>query len=149
MAHFVKQRMLNYLANLVNEKQSKLSSIIYNLLKNVHDRGEYQSKWLSCISDNLNGLGVGFLWNSQEFSTNWFKHTISQIFKDTSVQNLRSAITESGHCQTDRTRKCNMDLEPYLTLFDKKYAIPLSKFRAGNNKLPMSDFVFYVLTENW
>ena len=33
MAHFVKQRMLNYWANLVNRKQSKLSSIVYSLFK--------------------------------------------------------------------------------------------------------------------
>ena len=137
MAHFVKQRMLNYWANLVNGKQSKLSSTVYNLLKNLHDQGVYQSKWLSCISDNLNEMGIGYLWNSQEFSTNWFKHTISQISKDTSVQNLRSAIIESGHCQTYKTLKCNMDFEPYLTMLDKKYAIPLCKFRTGNNKLPI------------
>ena len=137
MAHFIKQRMLNYWANLVNGKQSKLSFIVYSLLKNVYDQGEYQSKWLSCISDNLNGMGLGYLWNAQEFSTNWFKHTISQISKDTSVQNLRSDITESGHCQTYRTLKCYMEFEPYLTLLDKKCAILLCKFYAGNNKLPI------------
>ena len=135
--YFIKQRMLNYWANLVNGKQSKFSFIVYSLLKDLYDQGEYQSKWLSCISDNLNGMGLGYLWNAQEFSTNWFKHTINQISKDTSVQNLRSDITESGHCQTYRTLKCNMELEPYLTLLDKKYAIPLCKFRAGNNKLPI------------
>ena len=137
MAHFVKQRMLNYWANLVNGKQSKLSSIVYSLLKNLHDWGEYQSKWLSCIYDNLNGMGMGYLWHSQEISTNWFKHSINQISKDASVQNLRSVITESGDCQTYRTLKCNMDFKPFLTLLDKKYAIPLCKFCAGNNKLPI------------
>ena len=54
-----------------------------------------------------------------------FKHLVSQISKDSSVQNLRSAITKSGHCQIYRTLKCNMDFEPYLTLLDKKYATPL------------------------
>ena len=139
------------------ENRANFPPLYTVLFKNVYDQGEYQSKWLSCISDNLNGMGLGYLWNSQEFSTNWFKHTISQISKDTSVQNLRSDITESDHCQTYRTLKCNMEFEPYLTLLEKKYAIPLCKFCAGNSPLSvaaiktpleMNAFVFYDLIEN-
>ena len=138
MMHYVTQRVLNFWAHTVNGKQCKISSLLYRMLKVAHDQGTHTSKWMTFVQDNLNKAGLGYLWNQEQFNTNWFKHRISQVSSDTNKQDWRSAVDQSGQCQTYKQIKTNLEIEPYLTLLTKKKALSLRKFRTGNHYLPIT-----------
>ena len=100
MMHYVTQKVLNFWAHTVNGKECKISSMLYRMLKVAHDQGTHTSKWMTSVQDNLNKAGLGYLWNQEQFNPDWFKHRISQVSSDTKKQDWRSAVDQSGQCQT-------------------------------------------------
>ena len=138
MEHLIKQRMLNFWANLINGKQSKISYQIYRMARILYDQGTYKSKWLSCIHSNLNKTGLGYIWNLDQFNVNWFKHSLGMVCKDTSTQTWLASVHENNLCSNYKQYKTTLTIEPYLTLLEKKHAINICKFRTGNHRLPIT-----------
>ena len=116
MEHLIKQRMLNFWANLVNGKQSKISYQIYRMVRILYDQETYKSKWLSCIHSNLNKTGLGYIWNLDQFNVNWFKHSLGMVCKDTSTQTWLASVHENNLCSNYKQYKTTLTIEPYLTL---------------------------------
>jgi hypothetical protein len=136
--YIVKGRMLNFWARIVQGKQSKISHLVYNILLSQYESGEFKSVWLSEIHSNLNSLGLTNIWIQQNpVDILWFKHTIKQLINDSVHQNWRSALEDSGWCRCYKVMKTELKLEPYLTILKPKHAIPLSRFRASNHRLPI------------
>ncbi len=134
----VQQRMLNFWERTVLGKQDKISFKIYKILLAKYESKEYQSPWLSKIHNILNGLGLGDIWLSQNpGNIIWFKHIVKQKVIDASTQNWYSRINESGWCRCYRVLKGEVKLDPYITVLEPKYAIPLCKFRTAIHKLPI------------
>lgn len=138
MGTAVKERMLNFWSGLVNGKESKISYTMYSIFKNLYDQGIFKSKWIEAIHNNLNDLGLSYLWYKTEFNRTWFKHTISRISRDIATQTWLAKTNESGLCSTYKLFKKELKIEPYLTKLDKIDALYLCKFRTGNHRLPIT-----------
>ena len=136
--HHVNQRMLNYWARLVNGSSDKLSFSVYLVVKRLYDVGTYKSRWLDKIHSELDNLGLSEFWHKDQFDQNWFKRKISLTSQDQQRQNWLEAVANSSHCRTYRLLKTELKLEPYLYEMDKRYSVPLCRFRAGNHKLPIT-----------
>ena len=50
---YIKSRMVGFLLSIVNEKESKLSKFLYQIMLKEHEKGSYNSKWIRCINDIL------------------------------------------------------------------------------------------------
>lgn len=131
--------MFNFWLKLVTNESNKLSSILYRSIKQKFDNGSFQSKWLENIKETLEQLDLGHVWNITPNNIDMyglkkeFEHRLHRFYK---IQWL-SEIELSGACSTYNIFKSKLELEPYLTLLDRKYSIPISKFRSNNHKLPI------------
>ena len=135
----VHQRMLTYWARLLKGDQGKISKIIYDLLRKVHCTNDFHSKWTGKVESILNNMGFGETWLADEIrdSSSQFSGKVKRRLSDMHQQNWHSETHNSGHCVTYRILKNELSLEQYLITVDKKSAITLCKFRAGNSKIPI------------
>ena len=90
------------------------------------------------IHTELNNLGLSAFWFKDQFDRNWFKRKISLTSQDQQRQNWLETVANSSHCRVYRLLKTRLRLEPYLQDLDKRYSVPLCRFRAGNHKLPIT-----------
>ena len=135
----IKQRMLNFWARLISGKTSKLAHIVLMSQKYQHDVGTYKPKWLVCIKDMLDQIGLSYVWNAdpENIDTASLKSLFKEKVNDIELQNWHSKINTYSHCVNYRIFKSKLHLEDYLTLLDPKNAISLCRFRCGNHKLPI------------
>ena len=80
---------------------------------------------LLCIYSNMNKTGLG----QDQFNVNRFKHTLNQICKDRLIQTWLSRMCENSLWSNYKQSKTSLNLEPVLTLLEKKHAIIVCKFR--------------------
>ena len=60
---YIKQRMLNFWINVSTGKATKISTILYNYVKNKVDKDESQSKWFVYIKNTLHDIDLGKHWD--------------------------------------------------------------------------------------
>jgi hypothetical protein len=123
----VNERMVNFWFKLVNSKSSKLSNMIYILIKSIHDKGIYQSPWLLKIKAILDNAGLSYVWdhNSVVISGAWLKSNVSQKLSDIFNQNWSEQIDNNGQCTNYRIFKKTLQFEKYITALDSCDRIPL------------------------
>ena len=138
LQYHITQRMLNYWARLVNGKDSKICHTVYKIIKKSFDAGTIQSRWLSKMKNALDNLGLTYLWEADSFNPQWFKSIISVIGLDQQRQSWHDALANSSLCRSYNIFKGELKLQPYLLELDKKYRVPLSRFRSGNHRLPIT-----------
>ena len=54
----IENRMINFWIHLIEGKQSKLSNIMFRLMKSLHDTGNFKSKWTLTIKSISDGCGL-------------------------------------------------------------------------------------------
>ena len=133
----IENRMINFWCKIITGKNSKISNIIYRLLKSLYDKEVYKSPWLSKIKEILDNAGLSYLWQSNTINPYWLKRTINQNLSDSFKQNWNEETQSSSQCLNYRIFKKSFKLEKYLTLLDSNDRITLCKFRCGNHKLPI------------
>ena len=135
----IKQRMVNFWARLITGKSSKISSILFHILKNKSDSGSTILPWLTKITSTINGCGLGYILDTPPEHLN--PPLVKAIVKDRvcamESQDWHASILDSGYCSTYRTFKSSLDFEKYLTILSSKEAINLCRFRCGNHSLPI------------
>ncbi len=129
--------MLNFWVRLTTSKTTKLSLALYQNIKYLHDKGEYDSKWLICIKSTLDQLQMSHLWNAPpaDLIPSTLKAEFEQKLQIIYGQQWLTEIQNSSAFDSYNIYKTTLNLEPYLTMLEPKYAIPMCKFRANNHQL--------------
>ena len=135
----IKQRMVNFWTRLTTGKSSKISHILFQLVKIKHDEGSFNSHWWASINKTINECGLGNLLNvpTDILNPNYTKAIIKDRIDSNENQEWHSEVMESGHYTTYKIIKHTLRFEKSLTTLGHKKAVDLTRFRCGNHKLPI------------
>ena len=114
ISHHLKARMVNFYMRLVNGKHSKLSYIMYRLLRTKHSQQpHYESVWVSCIANIFSNLGMNDIWEFEGhgFSSDYVKQAVKLRIRDISIQELSSDMADHYFCDFYRHIKPNFGRE--------------------------------------
>ena len=135
----VGMRMVNFWCRLLVGKQTKLSCMMYKLMKVMHESDEisFRSKWITKVKGLLDMSGLGNVWLEQEHvNVNWLKSALELRLRDIDKQNWHGEVQENSQCVIYRIFKENLEFEPYLTQLSDNDRINLCKFRCSSHRLP-------------
>ena len=139
LSRLVETRMINFWCRILTGKQTKLSCMLYKLVKVLHDdvNSVFYSKWITKIRSILDSCGFGNMWSQQEYlNTTWLKLALELRLKDMDKQDWHREIFENSQCINYRIFKDVHTLEPYLVQLNEKDRMYLCKFRCGSHHLP-------------
>ena len=134
----VKEQMVNFWSRLVTSKQSKISYIMYRVVKLLHDRDDipFQSDWIGNVKNIWYESGFTFVWLQQEtVNPKWLKGVIHKRLADFNRQKWHNEMNVNSHCESYQMLKDNLRCEPYITLLITRQRITLYKFRCGNTNI--------------
>ena len=150
LLHIINKHIISFWIKISEGKTLKYTTILYSLVYKLHISGNYYFKWVENVKDILDSCNFHGLWRGQ---LQYHKQGISkQIQKSNICYNLhcvavekwKSELATNQYSFIYRMFKENLKFESYLTI--PKPSIyqraSLSKFRTGNNKLPISKFKF-------
>ena len=140
VANLVHNRMISFWIKVSEGKASKLSSLIYRLVYNLHLNNMYDSPWLMKIKTLLCNSGNPSFWfNQDQYSSKQsMKIILSKQFEDQYVQQWNLEINRNRKCTIYRIFKETHGFEKYLTKLNFVERKALCKFRTGNHRLPIS-----------
>ena len=139
LSNIVATRIIGFWCRLLSGKQSKLSCMMFKLMKSMHEDVEcsFTSKWVANIIDLLDKYGLSHIWLEQkQVNVNWVKLVFEQRIRDTIKQNWHNEVQNNSQCINYRIVKDNLDFESYLRKLNCNDRINLCKFRCGNHHLP-------------
>ena len=118
----------------------------------MNERNVYQSSYLKCVKDTLNGLGLSNYWISQRNTVKpalpFFKRQINQRLRDQYQQEWHAELNSNELFYNYRMYKQNFQYEEYLNLLPENLAINFMKFRLLNHKLPIQKGRFLGIERN-
>ena len=98
-------RTLSFWSMLVTGKQSKLSFIMYCLVK-LDENNIYTSEWIRFIRNTLNECGLSYIWSQQDsVNPEWLKKRVNQILNDQYYQKWLADIHQSPKCLFTKQQK--------------------------------------------
>ena len=125
----IKQRMVNFWARLMTGKSSKISSILFQILKTKCDTGSTISPWLTKITSTINESGLGYLLDTPPEHLN--PPLVKAIIKDRvcaiEKQDWHSSILDSSYCATYKTFKPFLTSNAKIVIYVTMAAIPSFK----------------------
>ena len=145
----IKERMVNFWMRLHYGKQSKLSVILFKVLKGMHDDqlSSYKSEWFNFVKNVFDSTGFNNLWyeapivlTQNNFPSNypvWLKKSLNLRLNDLFKQDWYSQLQSNRNCTNYRLFKDDHCFENYLTSLSDVDRIDLSKFRCRSIKLPV------------
>jgi hypothetical protein len=135
---FVNTRIVCYWGRLLTGPQTKLSAIMYKLMRRMSTDPTCCFPWLENIKSILNNCGMSYIWETESFpNLGWLKCSVLQKTKDQFIQTWSSKILESSKCLNYRIFKDSFSLEPYLLSLPDKLRKNYTKFRCRNTRLPI------------
>ena len=133
----LKLRILNFWTKLL-VNNNKLSGKLYQLLLNMHNLGECNSKWILFVKSILDNAGLSYVWNNHiVLSKMDIKMYVKQILQDQFIQKWYSDIENSSRGQFYMMFKRDFGLEKYLTVLKKNRRKQISLLRCSNVKFPI------------
>ena len=139
LASTIEKRMVNFWARVCQGKASKLSNIMYRLLRQLHDHTDYKSKWITKVENILVKCGMRNIWLSpQSVSRDWLKRSVERKLQDLDMQKWRSEVERNRLCTNYKLYKNVVGLERYILVLDPLLRNSLCKYRCGNHNLPIS-----------
>ena len=79
----VKLRMIFFWSRLI-QSESKLSSILYNLMLSLYEQNQQTFKWIKCVESIFNEVGLRYIFQNQ---VGYFdKNMVKQILRDQFIQ---------------------------------------------------------------
>ncbi len=117
-------------------------------MRELLEKGEYKSEWISHIRNTLNQLQLNTLWNipPDYLSPKTLKNLFDENLKWFYCNQWMMQIENYSACDSYSTFKIKLKVEPNLILLEPKYAIPLCKFRTNNLRLPIVTVRFTKMT---
>jgi hypothetical protein len=92
----VNNRMLNFWLRIAQDKECKLSNIMYRLLRKLHDTGEFSSNWICKIKTILDECGLSNIWqNCSGINKTWFKNCVNLKICDIEQQLMLEEINSN------------------------------------------------------
>lgn len=134
-----KTRALSFWARLITTAETKISSMMYHLLYNMHVSGFYHNSWILFIEKTLNDCGFSGIWNEQRVcnSVEAFKIMVINRLHDQFIQQWGNNVFNNNKCINYRIFRDNFGLEDYLVSLPMLYKRVFTKFRCRNNKFPV------------
>ena len=115
----IKLRMLNFWVRLLTN-QTKLSSMLYQLLYNMQINEVCNFKWLNYVQSIFDDVGLSYVWNNQfVLSSTDIKVLVRQILCDQFIQKWHVDMGNSSRGIFYASHKRNLDLK--YTYWNKKY----------------------------
>ncbi len=144
LERYVKTRMLNFWVNVCTGKSTKFSTVMYKFMKGKFDKNEVDFKWFKCIKETLNDIGLDHILNGNIendlfctfLQSDDFKKKINNGMTHYYSEMWEKVLESSDSYNFYHTFKKELVLESYLIDIEPRYAIPLTKFRCENHKLP-------------
>ena len=148
IVNVIHRRMLNYWLRLKQGNPNKICAIMFQLMKKLYNNDILKSKWCIKIREVIDNLGFSYIWDldGEDINTNLFKRTVKQKMNDISTQNWIANLEGNSLCTNYRLLKTNFCFEEYLYLEDQ-IRIPITKYRCGSHRLPISNRRFDPLDE--
>lgn len=119
-------------------KNTKLSYVMHNCLLQLHRSGMYISPWLECIRNICIECVMVGVWITQTVNNpEWFGKAVQHKLRDLWTTKWYGNVTTRGICNTYKLYKQVYGMEEYLLKLTTNNRLHLSKFRTGNNRLPI------------
>ena len=141
LSSVVEKRMVNFWARLITCNKSKLSCVMYKLLRQLHDKGIFESSWIVKVKGILDKCGMSNIWLDSNIVLNiqWIKSSVGLRLDDIAQQNWCEEVNRNRLCTNYRIFKQVSTFEPYLNKLDFTDRTSLCKFRCGNHRLPVAN----------
>ena len=136
----IHMRMLNFWIKIVTGKKTKLSFIMYQLMKKMHDEGIFKCKWITKVKGIIDSTGFSHVWhNINDINIRKFKKDIQLRLQDMARQDWSSEVHRNSLCTNYRLIKDTLELEQPLLTLNFQDRVSLTKFRCSNHNLPVSN----------
>ena len=139
-------RMISFWGRLSSDRSKKISTMIYNLTKQMHVNGNAEFKWLSHIKSMLDNLGLSYIWRMDGITQQTLR-TVKQRLSDEHTQKLYSDVSENPLCVSYRIFKNDANLEEYLYKLNNKERVLITRLRCGSHSFPVSNQRYLPLDE--
>ena len=124
--------------NSLLSDEAKLSSIMYRLMLNLHERNPIQFKWITYIKSIFFDTGLNYIWDDQiPFNKELLKSIISRQLNDQFIQQWFANMNNSSRSTFYFSFKTEFGLESYLTKLNESDRRSISKLRCSNLKIPI------------
>jgi hypothetical protein len=135
----VSKRMISYWIKVTEGRSSKLSCIVYKLLRELYEANEYKSDWIVKVKSILDNCGLSNVWLNQDsnVSKTCVKGLVNRQLDDMSLQVWSAQLSTHEFCRTYKLIKSECKLESYLLQLRFKERTDLTKLRCGFHKLPV------------
>ena len=131
----IESRMTGFWARIVSGKESKLSYILYKILRHTPN---FQSKWVNFVKKIFDDTGKPDIWlNEGNARLNCITLQIKRILIDQYQQAWRANIQNSSKGTIYQVFKDSIELEKYFLVLDRKQYLTFVKFRTANHRLPI------------
>ena len=131
-----KLRMINFWCRLLNDKDNKISCLLYKLLYVHFCNYGFEFKWLSYIKNIFDNCGMSNIWQNQ-YADKWVVKSIEQKLNDQFMQDCLAEINMSSKGLCYRIFKSDIAFEKYLSKLSDNNIYQLCKFRCGSHRLPV------------
>ena len=144
----VATRMCGYWARLITGKQSKLSFIMYRLVRSMHldQSNDFHSPWIAKVQSTLTESGLEHLWQTQpkKIGIDNMKLKIRQHLEKAFILRWHAEKAASDTCSQYHLFKHDFKLEPYLLKAKYGQRIDLARFRCRSNFTPIANLMQYI-----
>ena len=140
MGH-VTARMLTFYARIVNGKQTKLSYILYKVLRKKHESdSDFYSPWIDTVKSWFCDLGMRDFWINEcsGFSVDYIKQAVKLRISDIHKQHWFAELAENSACSYYSRIKNDPSFENYLIDLDYKSRCTVAQFRSRSNFIPIN-----------
>ena len=133
----IKQRVVGYWARMLSGKETKLTRLVYNQVRDMHTQNLFKSDWLEFLRDTLADCGMVNIWESnQSVSVNELKSKVHTKLKENFISKWLNELSTMSSCDVYVNFKTNFALEQYLIELSPHLRLSFCRFRLSNTRLP-------------
>ena len=138
----IKCRLLLYWHKLIcKDNYNKLSSIIYDLLYKLYNKGTHINSYIAFVKNTLIEIGLPGVWDNQKtikLDRTWFKNYIKTTLQNQFIKGWQDILDNNSMYIIYRMIKPNFIQSPYISTLINTCAIPIVRFITTNNNLPVN-----------
>ena len=140
LKRIIDKRMISFWCKLVSPNDTKISSMLFKLSKEMYEAHVYEPKWLIYVKNVIDNCGFSNMWNISDPVPNlkWLQSALHLKIDDMARQNWASDVTSNSLCVNYRIFKSECCYSQYLNILSNKDRISLCKFRCSNHKLAVN-----------